>query len=186
MAPGLIACPRCGQVFDEPVPDDAASLFREEALPPTHSWRQTGIIAILVAVFGVLTWFGYRHWPAPPAVTPFVMVLPARPTDLGAHPQYAANMVVFVQKLRLMGVGAQWPACRSNDVLLITPQVRVPEASTAWTADMYRRLAQGIYGQFAQNRYESGFSDTDTTACFVIVTSASGQVMAVDFMGNLQ
>jgi hypothetical protein len=95
-------------------------------------------------------------------------------------------MAAFVQELRATGVGAEWPAFGSNDVLLITPQARAAEPPAAWDVDTFRRLAQGVYGGFAQTRFESGFCDTDTTACFVLVTSASGQVVAVDFMGNLR
>ena len=151
--------------------------------PRWKLWAKTVAAALLLA--GAV-WLGYRHWAAPSTPHPVVAALSIPPTDLAAHPQYAANMTVFVQKLRAMGVEADWPAFSSNDMLRITPQPRAAEASAAWNRDMYRRLAQGIYGHFAQNRYEAGFSETDTTACFVIVTNASGQVMAVDFMGNLQ
>lgn len=210
LTPGLIACPRCGQVFDEPVPDDAVAdevfvsdiIAAETAEPPlsseaslpdvippirrtSRSWSVSKSWAFAALLVG-LVWLGVHHWASLPVSQPLSAALPVSPTDLVAHPQYASNMAVFVQKLRATGVGAEWPAFGSNDVLLITPQARVPEAPMAWTADMYRRLAQGIYGQFAQNRYESGFSETDTTACFVVVTSASGQIMAVDFMGDLQ
>lgn len=213
LAPGLIACPRCGQIFDEPVPDDAVAaeppilpksaqvVSREEApsdtplellepvsLPARRTsrpWSRGKTVALAILMVG-LCWFGYHYWVVLPVSQPVAATLPAPLTDLAAHPQYASNMDAFVQKLRATGVGAQWPAFRSNDVLLITLQPRVADAPAVWNSDMYRRLAQGIYGQFAQNRYESGFSETDTTACFVIVTNAAGQVMAVDFMGNLQ
>lgn len=208
LTPGLIACPHCGQVFDDPVPDDAVAdeveptEFVPTEVPPgeaplemiesgdppvrrTPRLWSAGRRAALVALLLGLGWLGYRHESSPPA-RPASIAPVVSHTDLEAHPQYAANMTVFVQKLRAMGVSAEWPAFSSNDVLLITPQSQPAEAPVAWNLDMYRRLAQGVYGQFAQNRYESGFAETDTTACFVIVTSASGKVMAVDFMGSLQ
>lgn len=95
-------------------------------------------------------------------------------------------MNALVQKLRATGVGVEWPAFGSNDVLLITPQTRPAEPAAVWDTNMNRRLAQGIYGAFALTRHESGFPDEDTTACFVLVTSTSGQVVAVDFMGELE
>ena len=220
LSPGLAVCPRCGRVFDEPVPDDARreepdpiAILEQAPEPPvlvetvalveavapeavTGSRRKTrarglppSIVSLLILG---LCWFGSRYWKPPPAPQP---VPPARPvlaaavrppTDLAAHPHYAANMTTLVQKLRATGVGAEWPAFGSDDALLITPQARAAEPPVVWDADMNRRLAQGIYGEFAQTRFESGFSDGDTTACFVLVTDVSGQVVAVDFMGSLE
>lgn len=205
LGPGLTVCPHCGQIFDEPVPDDAlwdeATLVvpdsdLEAALPaladaappeavrsPRLSrWPRTAAVLLFLG----LGWLGFRHWNAPAAPTTLVAPFPRPPTDLAAHPHYATNMTALVQKLRAMGVGAEWPAFGSNDVLLVTPRTRAAELPMAWDADMDRRLAQGIYGDFAQTRFESGFPDSDTTACFVFVTNGSGKVMAVDFMGNLK
>ena len=95
-------------------------------------------------------------------------------------------MTALVQKLRATGAEAEWPAFGSDDILLITPQARGAEPPVAWDRDMDRRLAQGVYGDFAQTRFESGFPDGDTTACFVLVTGARGKVMAVDFMGQVE
>lgn len=201
LGPGLTVCPRCGQVFDEPVPADAlweepapAAVTEEIAAPPDivtpsrppvrRKPRPWPPLATALLLLG-LGWLGYRQWNAPPAPISSAPV-PALPTDLAAHPQYAAYMTAFVQELRATGVGAEWPAFGSNDVLVITPQARAAEPPTAWDTDMDRRLAQGIYGHFALTRFRSGFPEPDTTACFVLVTSASGQVMAVDFMGKLE
>lgn len=201
LGPGLTVCPRCGQVFDEPVPADALwkepapiAVAEETAAPPDLALsprppvrrkpRQWSPLATALLLLG-LVWLGYRQWNAPAAPISSAPV-PLLQTDLAAHPQYAAHMTALVAHLRAMGVGAEWPAFGSNDVLLITPQARAAEPPVAWDADTYRRLAQGIYGEFAQTRFESGFCDTDTTACFVLVTSASGQVAAVDFMGELR
>ena len=94
-------------------------------------------------------------------------------------------MTALVQKLGSTGVGAEWPAFGSDDMLIITPQARAAEPPVTWDVDMSRRLAQGVYGEFAQTRFESGFPDRDTTACFVVVTGTTGQVVAVDFMGRV-
>lgn len=202
LAPSLTACPRCGQVFDEPVPADAlwdgpvpAAVAEGTAAPPDvvtplrlpirRKPRRWSPLAAALLLLG-LVWLGYRQWSLPAAPESVPLPAPRPPTDLAAHSQYAAHMTVLVQKLRATGVGAEWPAFGSNDMLLVTPQARVAEPPVAWDVDMDRRLAQGIYGEFAQTRFESGFCDTDTTACFVLVTSASGQVVAVDFMGDLK
>jgi len=216
LAPGATVCPRCGQVFDEPVPADA--LLEWEAAPPeaapaevapevvapevaapevaapprrqisqrsqqtsrrSHRWPEAATFLL-----AGLCWFGYRHWNAP--VVPKSIPAPVLQTDLAAHPDYMAHMTALVQTLRASGVEAEWPAFGSDDMLLVTPQVRIAEPPARWDADMNRRLAQGVYGHFAQTRFESGFCDTDTTACFVLVTNASGQVVAVDFMGDLE
>lgn len=108
------------------------------------------------------------------------------PTDVAAHPTYAANMTAFVGSLRQTGVGAQWPAFGSNDTLLITPQTMVKGQRAEWNADLYHELAQGIYANFVFRRYESKFSDTDSTTCFVVVSDTSGKVVAVDLMGDLK
>jgi len=201
LAPGATVCPRCGQVFDEPVPADA--LLEWEAAPPEaapvevapevaapprrqisrrpHRWPEAATFLL-----AGLCWFGYRHWTAPAALKPASAPAPVLQTDLAAHPDYMAHMTALVQTLRASGVEAEWPAFGSDDMLLVTPQVRIAEPPARWDADMNRRLAQGVYGHFAQTRFESGFCDTDTTACFVLVTNASGQVVAVDFMGDLE
>ncbi len=202
LGPGLTACPRCGQVFDEPVPADA--LWEEpapdagvettaeppllaEAAPPRQvsrrrrRWPQAAALLLLPG----LGWLVYSHRRAPVAPTPSAPV-PILQTDLAAHPQYAARMTAFVEHLRATGVGAEWPAFGGNDVLVVTPQARAAEPPVTWNADMDRRLAQGIYGEFALTRHESGFPDTEAMACFVLVTSASGQVVAGDFMGDLR
>lgn len=208
LGPGLTVCPGCGQIFDDPVPDDArwdesapaavsegivepsppAEAAPPEKAAPLHQrtnprWARAAAAVLLLLGLGLL---GSRHWSSPPASKPVPILTPRPSIDLAAHPHYAANMEALVQKLRATGVGAEWPAFGSNDVLLITPQARAAELPVAWSADMSRRLAQGVYGDFAQTRFESGFPDTDTTACFVLVASASGQVVAVDFMGSLK
>ena len=228
LGPGLTVCPRCGQVFDEPVPADALwddlvpievveraaepSVIVEaapleaapleaapleaaplEAAPlevvtrprlrvSRHRWLRTIAAGILILELG---WLGYYQWGRPIPPEPVFLSAP-RLADLAAHPQYAAHMTALVQQLRGTGVGAEWPAFGSDDMLLITPQARAAEPPVAWDADMDRRLAQGIYGDFVLTRHESGFPDTDSMACFVLVTSPSGQVVAVDFMGELK
>lgn len=214
LGPGLTVCPRCGEAFDEPVPADALwnqppfdalpepDTLPDEVLGPPllaeaapleaaplsgskPSSRHLPPSAVSLVLLG-LCWLGFYYW-GPPSTPVPVLAPAARPlTDLAAHPQYAANMTVLVQKLRATGVGAEWPAFGDNDVLLITPQARAAEPPMTWDADMNRRLAQGVYGSFALTRHESGFADGDTTACFVVVTGASGQVVAVDFMGRLE
>lgn len=196
LGPGLTACPRCGQVFDEPVPADALwdeTVPAVQAAPPESvalpslrvSRRRWPRVAAALLLLG-LGWLGFHHWSASPAPEPVLVPAPRPLTDLAAHPQYAAHMADFVQKLRATGVGVEWPAFGSDDVLLITPLARAAEPPVAWDADTYRRLAQGIYGDFALTRFESGFPEPDTMVCFVLVTSPSGQVMAVDFMGDLK
>ena len=233
LGPGMTLCPRCGRVFDEPVPADAlwdepaadaplgpaappaeavgltilaeAALTEPELVAPpepprsappvspevivtprrkTRS-RRWPLSAVSLALLG-LGWLGYRQWVSSPAPEPAPYHTVPLPTDLAAHPQYTANMNALVQKLRATGVGAEWPAFGSDDTLVITPQARAAEPPVVWDADMSRRLAQGVYGEFAQTRFESGFPDRDTTACFVVVTGAKGQVVAVDFMGRLE
>jgi len=208
LGPGLAACPYCGQVFDEPVPADALweepdfvamsdgvgehPILEDAAAPEavtspdlrkrSREWSPSAVSLVLLG----FCWLGYRHWDAPPAPEPVLTPAASPLTDLAAHPQYAAHMTALVQNLRATGVGAEWPAFGSDDVLLITPQARGAEPPAAWDRDMDRRLAQGMYGEFAQTRFESGFPDGDTTACFVVVTGPSGKVMAVDFMGRLE
>ena len=206
LGPGLTVCPRCGQVFDEPVPADAlwddvvavvseeraAPPLLEEALPEAAApprprsrrrWPRAAA-AVLVLLVGV--WLGYHSWDRAAPPKPVSVPIPRPPTDLEAHPQYAARMTALLEELRATGVGAEWPAFGSNDTLVVTPQARPAEPSVTWDTDSYRRLAQGIYGHFAMTRFEAGFPEPDTQACFVIVTSASGEVVAVDFMGDLK
>lgn len=202
LGPGLTACPRCGQIFDEPVPADAlweepapAAVAEEIAAPPDAALpprppvrrnpRRGSPLTAALLLLG-LVWLGYRQWNAPAAPEPVPLPAPRPPTDLAAHPQYAAHMTAFVERLRATGVGAEWPAFGSDDVLLVTPQARAAEPPMAWDTDMDRRLAQGIYGDFVLTRHEAGFPDTDAMACFVLVTGVSGQVVAVDFMGELK
>ena len=209
LGPGWIVCPHCGQTFDEPVPADAlGDDFVPTAAPETiaeppaledaapldavvlprfranrRRWSPSTVAALLL--FGGI-WLGYHQWDKATAPEPVRLPAPPPPTDLAAHQQYAVHMAAFVQELRAMGIEAEWPAFGSNDMLVVTPKARIAEPPIVWDADGYRRLAQGIYGHFAQTRFESGFTDTDTTACFVLVTSASGEVVAVDFMGDLK
>jgi len=203
LGPGVAVCPRCGQVFDEPVPadalwDEAVSIAVSEGVvaPPlwveaapsprqvsrrSRRWPQAAALLLLPGVGWLV--YSHRHTPVTPisaAPTPILQ------TDLVAHPEYTAHMTAFVEHLRATGVGAEWPAFGSNDVLVITPKARAAEPPVAWDVDMDRRLAQGIYGDFVLTRHESGFPDSDAMACFVLVTSASGQVVAVDFMGELR
>ncbi len=217
---GLMSCPRCGHLFDEPVPDDALSDEAEEwvesalpvespplvlpsveppPVPPTRKTRRplriVWSLAAALALAG-LVWAGVR-FAAPLLITPPASdseaVMPTTtdlsnglPTDVAAHPTYAANMTAFVGSLRQTGVGAQWPAFGSNDTLLITPQTMVKGQRAEWNADLYHELAQGIYANFVFRRYESKFSDTDSTTCFVVVSDTSGKVVAVDLMGDLK
>ena len=208
LGPGLGACPFCGEVFDEAVPDDALwagpveaasvveappaemvpAFVAEETAPPSpragrRRWPQAVAALFLLLGLGAL---GFCLWEARPIPAPIIQPAAHPLTDLAAHPEYAAHMAALVQKLRATGVGAEWPAFGSDDVLLITPRARGAEAPVAWDRDMDRRLAQGVYGDFAQTRFESGFPDGDTLACFVLVTGAKGQVVAVDFMGELK
>lgn len=192
LGPGLTVCPRCGQVFDEPVPadalwDDVASAEPSSApierAKPRRRWLRAAF-AVLMLLVGV--WLGYHSWDRAAPPKPVSVPIPRPPTDLEAHPQYAARMTALLEELRATGVGAEWPAFGSNDTLVVTPQARPAEPSVTWDTDSYRRLAQGIYGHFAMTRFEAGFPEPDTQACFVIVTSASGEVVAVDFMGDLK
>ena len=192
LGPGLTVCPHCGQVFDEPVPDDAlwdgAAPVEPPGAPIKRAWSRRRWPQAAAAVLLLLGggWLGYHQWdraaPAKPAPVP----APRLPTDLEAHPQYASRMTAFVGELKATGVGAEWPAFGSNDMLVVTPQARLAEPSVTWDTDSYRRLAQGIYGHFAMTRFEAGFPEPETQTCFVIVTSASGEVVAVDFMGDLK
>jgi len=201
---GMTACPRCAQAFDEPVPPDATPAnpkgvaIAAPALPKTRAKRPVRLpsmalwlIACLVLIsLGWLLGTRYNALPhlAPPAPAGSEAAEPANmlPTDLAAHVGYKKDMAGFVAKLRTTGVGAQWPAFGSNDTLLITPQAMVNGQRAAYNPDLYRELAQGVYANFVFRRYDSGFSDTDSTTCFVIVTNTSGQVVAADLMGNLQ
>ena len=214
LGPGMTACPRCGELFDEPVPDDAQwdgpdpvavavgvaeppvsteaaapeVVTPPEAVTPPRlraSPRWPRIFAAASLLLGSF-WLGFHYWNLPSAPEPVFIPASAPLSDLAAHPQYAANMTALVRKLRETGVGAEWPAFGSDDVLLITPQARAAEPPVTWDVDMDRRLAQGIYGEFAQTRFESGFPDGDTTACSVLVTGATGRVVAVDFMGRVE
>lgn len=207
--PGLTSCPRCGEVFDEPVPADATpdeigGTFAvspappppspsEPTTPPGHRSllpRLMAGLAASLALIGMGWWLGLRHAETPPP-PPDVSVAPAGapanglPTDTVAHPTYVAEMAAFVNQLRATGVGAQWPA-GSDDVLVITPPAVVDGTKALWDQDTYQRLAQGVYGNFAQNRFHAGFSDTDSTTCFVIVSDPSGKVVAVDLMGDVE
>ena len=222
LGPGLMSCPRCGQPFDEPVPDDATPDEAEEtgaivtppalSLPPVElsplavppvarrpsrlpkiAWRLTAVLAV-----SGLGWIAYPVvYPValrlPLLRPPPTVILPAAnvttdklPTDLAAHPGYAANMAEFVRSLRASGVEAQWPAFGSADTLLITPQTMVNGQRAEWTPHLYHELAQGVYANFVFRRYEAKFSDTDSTTCFIVVSDSSGNVVAADLMGNLQ
>ena len=228
LSAGWTSCPRCGEVFDEPVPADALpdELEGTFALPPAPPPpavapppppvisvpvapplpapsvapaqpgrrpllpRLLAGLAASLALIGTGWWLGQRHAavPAPPAdvsVAPASTPTDGLPTDTVAHPTYAAEMAAFVNQLRATGVGAQWPA-GSNDVLVITPPAVVDGTKALWDKDTYQRLAQGVYGNFAQNRFHAGFSDTDSTTCFVIVSDPSGKVVATDLMGDVE
>ncbi len=207
LGPGIISCPRCGQIFDEPVPLDALPEAGEASVTPSPTvhpsmgpraaQRPSRRPNIALSLAGLLIlacagWIGYRY--VLPASQPLSTVatstamMPSNPlpTDVAAHPGYAADMMTFVGKLRASGVQAQWPAFGSNDTLLITPQTMVNGQRAEWNADLYHALAQGVYGNFVFRRYESKFSDTDSTTCFVIVSDSSGKVVAADLMGNLE
>ena len=237
LGPGWMACPRCGQPFDEPVPDDA-TLPQEEALeeerletespaeemlpvspsepdlflppsdlplfprdlppplklPPPRSrppcrMRLPRLAAAMLGIVTVLGlgWAGVRGFALlnPPSPAPVVSALPPPLSDLRAHPAYASDMAAFVEKLRASGVAAQWPAFGGSDTLLITPPTVVGEQRAVWNADLYKQLAQGIYANFWEKRYETGFSDSDSTTCFVLVCDESGKIVAADLMGNV-
>jgi len=197
---GLTACPHCGEAFDDPVPDDATLPISEAAaLPPSelsqpvtsrHPARSPRMAMGLLAVVVLLGagWFGIRSSlksAYPPAVnnTGSQAIVA---TDLQAHPAYAASMTGLVSKLQSTGIGAQWPAFGSSDTLLITPPIVVGGQRATWNSDLYKQLAQGIYGSFWEKRYESGFSDRESTTCFVLVSDASGNIVATDLMGNVE
>lgn len=198
----MTACPRCGQAFDEPVPADATPAEagkRIVAVPPApkaSAQRAVHLPKIALWLTASLTLMGLGwllgvHHAAPPGPTlpapaPSTVPINNLPTDLAAHPGYKAGMSAFLSKLRGTGVGAQWPAFSDNDTLVITPQAVVNGQRAAYNPDLYRELAQGVYAHFVFCRYEAGFSDTDSTTCFVIVSDSSGRVVAADLMGNLE
>ncbi len=191
LGPGLIACPSCGQNFDEPVPGDAVLL--EEPNPPKadapKSRKRSPLIPAVILGITVLTgvgWFGRRSFvPIKAPVTaaapsPFIL------TEMTMHPAYAAHMTAYLGKLRGSGMGAQWPAFGGSDTLLIIAPPPVKGQAAAWSDTQLKQLAQGVYAGFWENRYETGFSDSDSTTCFVLVSDASGRIAAVDLMGTVQ
>ncbi len=198
LGPGLLACPRCGQAFDEPVPADASVPDERETFPPSQAFEDlppasprratlfprlaAGLTAVLLLLG--LFWLGVRFLrpSAPPAESRAAPLL----TDLQAHPAYPAAMASFVGSLHAAGVEAQWPAFGSSDTLLIMPPASIHGQRALWNADLDKRLAQGIYGSFWERRYETGFSDSDSTTCFVLVCDQSGKIVAVDLMGNVE
>ena len=208
LSPGQTVCPRCGEAFDEPVPadatpDDAGGTFDVApvplpvAAPSARSRRPSALPRVLAGLFVALSLIGAGWWlgqrqasvsdqPSETVATLAILPQSGLPTDTTAHPAYTAAMAAFVKQLRATGVGAQWPAFGDNDVLVITPPTVVDGTRALWDKDTYQRLAQGVYGNFAQNRFHAGFSDTDSTTCFVIVSDPSGKVVAVDLMGNVQ
>jgi len=202
LGPGLMACPRCGQAFDEPVPEDAILADEEGALlaslpqadlPPARPRCPVRFFRLASGALGILVltglgWLGVRVFAPlrPPVPATVVRAPPAPLTESRAHPAYAADMTAFVRTLRASGVGAQWPAFGGSDTLLITPPTGVGGQRAGWNADLYKQLAQGIYASFWEKRYETGFSDSDSTTCFVLVCDQSGKVVAVDLMGNVE
>ena len=203
LGPGLLSCPNCGEDFDEPVPGDAllqeailpslADLPLPPAIDPPRAApprRRKHFSRVFAAVLGmlmllVLGWLGRRVFA--PAKAPAATILPsAQLTEMTMHPAYAADMKSFIDKLHASGVGAQWPAFGGSDTLIIIPPTQVKGQPAAWNATLYRQLAQGIYAGFWEKRYESGFSDSDSTTCFVIVCDESGKVTAVDLMGSVE
>ena len=203
LGPGLLSCPNCGEDFDEPVPDDAP--LQEAFLPPAVDTslppgidtsrlavprRRKQFPRLLALLLGIsllagLSWLGRRAFSPPKA--PSSAALPsAQLTEMTMHPAYAADMTTFVDKLHTSGVGAQWPAFGGSDTLIIIPPTMVKGQPAAWDATLYRQLAQGIYAGFWEKRYESGFSDSDSTTCFVFVCDESGKVTAVDMMGTVE
>ena len=203
LGPGLLSCPNCGEDFDEPVPDDAllqeailpslADLPLQPAIDPPRAApprRRKHFSRVFAAVLGismllVLGWLGRRVFA--PVKAPVATILPsAQLTEMTMHPAYAADMAAFIDKLHVSGVGAQWPAFGGSDTLLIIPPTQVKGQPAAWNATLYRQLAQGIYAGFWEKRYESGFSDSDSTTCFVFVCDESGKVTAVDLMGSVE
>ena len=212
LSPGLITCPRCGEAFDEAVPadatpDDVGGTFAVApgtrlvplpvAAPAVRSRHPSALPRVLAGLLAALALIGTGWWlgqhqaaapdkPAEGVISPAPLPQSGLPTDTAAHPTYTAEMAAFVNQLKATGVGAQWPAFGDNDVLVITPPTVVDGTRALWDKDTYQRLAQGVYGNFAQNRFHAGFSDTDSTTCFVIVSDPSGKVVAVDLMGNVQ
>lgn len=183
LGPGLIACPQCGEGFEAPVPADA---FQLQAVPsPKRLFRREamGLSALLLLTAGAI--FGVRSLshPSPPAAPPPRVAVPS---EMAAHPTYAADMTAFIGKLRASGLAAQWPAFGGSDTLLITPPALVGGQKAAWNQTLYQQLAQGAYGGFWERRYESGFSDSDSTTCFVLVCDSSGKIVAADLMGTVQ
>lgn len=199
LGPGLMSCPRCGQAFDEPVPDDAILAGEQEpspasslpvGLPPAAPRRARRFPTLAVCLLAALTllglgWFGV-HLLTPSAPTAAVNALPDALPEMKAHPAYAAHMATFVGKLRASGVQAQWPAFGSSDTLLIIPPTVVGGQRAAWNTDLYKQLAQGVYANFWEKRYETGFSDSDSTTCFVLVCDQSGKIVAADLMGTVE
>lgn len=197
---GLTACPHCGEAFDDPVPGDATLPISEEnvlppaghsepvsSLRPSRSFPKTMGMLAVVALLGAC-WFGVRsYWisahrhEAQSADSPALVT-----TDLQAHPNYSPSMNGLVSKLQSSGINAQWPAFGSNDTLLITPPLEVGGKRAVWNGDLYKQLAQGIYANFWEKRYEAGFSDRESTTCFVLVSDASGNIVATDLMGNVE
>ena len=229
LGPGLLACPNCGEVFDEPVPPDAtlpdhvdtafAGSFpaaltdpevqseEEWVSPPPPSVpdapaikqpiqviirrRVPGLPLLAAAMLGIillvsLVWLGLRLFSPPTPLPTIVSTLPAPFTEMNEHPAYAGDMKTFVAKLHASGVDAQWPAFGSTDTLLVTTPTVVRGQQAAWNTNLYKQLAQGIYAGFWEKRYETGFSDSDSTTCFVLVSDGSGKIVAVDLMGTVQ
>ena len=197
LGPGLLSCPSCGKDFDDPVPDDA--LPPDNALLPNDALleeaepqrRRRQFPRVLTAVIGVsllllaLGWLARRT--LIPVKEPTAAILPSvQLTEMTLHPAYATDMAVFVDKLHASGIGAQWQAFGGSDTLIIIPPTSVKGQPAVWNAALYRQLAQGIYAGFWEKRYESGFSDSDSTTCFVFVCDESGKVTAVDLMGTVE
>jgi len=191
LGPGLIACPNCGQDFDEPVPGDVV-LTEEPNQPKADAPRLRKRPPLIpAAILGVIVlvgvgWFGLHSFvpvKAPvTAATPPPVIL----TEMSMHPAYAAHMTAYLGKLRGSGMGAQWPAFGGSDTLLIIAPPLVKGQTAAWSETQLKQLAQGVYAGFWENRYETGFSDSDSTTCFVLVSDASGRIAAVDLMGTVQ
>jgi hypothetical protein len=184
LGPGLLSCPNCGENFDEPVPDDA---LLPEAAPVRRSNHFPRILATVVGVTMLIVfgWLGRRA--LAPVETPIAAILPSvQRTEMTMHPAYAADMTALVHKLHASGVGAEWPAFGASDTLIIIPPTQVKGQPAVWNTALYRQLAQGIYAGFWEKRYESGFSDSDSTTCFVLVCDESGKVTAADLMGTVE
>lgn len=191
LGPNLLACPNCGQDFDEPVPGDAVlteKLNLQKAVAPRSRKRPPLIPAAILGVIVLVGagWIGLRSFvpvKAPiTAATPPPVIL----TEMSMHPGYAAHMTSYLGKLRSSGMGAQWPAFGGSDTLLIIAPPQVKGQTLTWSETQLKQLAQGVYAGFWENRYETGFSDTDSTTCFVLVSDASGKIAAVDLMGTVQ